>query len=51
MHRLILFLLLPFILVSCAPKVLTHIERKYPSQVAVDEVQLYGVGQDVPETA
>lgn len=51
MQRLILSLLLPLFLGSCAPKVLTYIEKKYPSRIAADEVHLYGVGQTVPETA
>ena len=51
MQRLILSLLLPLFLGSCAPKVLTHIEKEYPSRIAADEVHLYGVGQTVPETA
>ena len=49
--KFMLFLLLPIFLGSCAPKVLTHIEKKYPSRIAADEVHLYGVGQTVPETA
>lgn len=49
--KLILFLFLLLFLVSCAPKVLTHIEKKYPSRVVTDDVHLYGVGQTVPETA
>ena len=51
MKMLIFSLLLPLLLGSCAPKVLTHIEKKYPSRVVADEVHLYGVGQTVPETA
>ena len=51
MKKLILFLLLPILLGSCAPKVLTHIEKKYPSRIVADDVRLYGVGQVVPETA
>ena len=41
MQRLILSLLLPLFLGSCAPKVLTHIEKKYPTRVAADEVEFY----------
>ena len=48
MKMLIFSLLLPLLLGSCAPKVLTHIEKKYPSRVVADEVHLYGVGQTVP---
>ena len=51
MYKLILFLLLPLLLGSCAPKVLTHIEKKYPSRVTANDVRMYGVGQAVPETA
>ena len=51
MKKLIFSLFLPLFLGSCAPKVLTYIEKKYPSRVAADEVHLYGVGQTVPETA
>lgn len=49
--RGILFLFLPLLLGSCAPKVLTHIEKKYPSRVTAIDVRMYGVGQAVPETA
>lgn len=45
MKMLIFSLLLPLLLGSCAPKVLTHIEKKYPSRVVADEVHLYGVGK------
>ena len=51
MKKLIFSLFLPLFLGSCAPKVLTHIEKKYPSRIAADEVHLYGVGQTLPETA
>lgn len=50
-EKWILSLLLPIFLGSCAPKVLTHIEKSYPARVTADEVHLYGVGQTVPETA
>ena len=51
MYKLILFLFLPLLLGSCAPKVFTHIEKKYPSRVTAIDVRMYGVGQAVPETA
>ena len=49
--NLLLILLLPVCLGSCAPKVITHIERSYSPRVAAEEVLLYGVGQTVPESA
>ena len=49
--NLLLILLLPVCLGSCAPKVITHIERNYYPRVAAEEVHLYGVGQTVPESA
>lgn len=49
--NLFLILFLPICLGSCAPKVITHIERSYSPRVTADEVHLYGVGQTVPESA
>ena len=49
--NLLLILLLPLCLGSCAPKVITHIERSYSPRAAAEEVHLYGVGQTVPESA
>lgn len=49
--NLLFVFFLPFILGSCAPKVLTDIVKKYPSRVVVDSVRLYEVGQEVPESA
>lgn len=49
--NLLLILLLPICLGSCAPKVITHIERSYSPRAAAEEVHLYGVGQTVPESA
>lgn len=48
--NLLLILLLPICLGSCAPKVITHIERSYSPRAAAEEVHLYGVGQTVPES-
>lgn len=49
--NLFLILFLPICLGSCAPKVITHIERSYSPRVTAEEVLLYGVGQTVPESA
>lgn len=49
--NLLLILLLPLCLGSCAPKVITDLVKSYPSRVTADEVRLYGVGHSVPELA
>lgn len=49
--NLLLILLLPIFLGSCAPKVITRIERSYSPRVTPDKVHLYEVGQTVPESA
>lgn len=49
--NLLLILLLPIFLGSCAPKVITRIERSYSPRVTPEKVHLYEVGQTVPESA
>ena len=49
--NLLLILLLPLCLGSCAPKVITDLVKSYPSRVTADEVRLYGMGHSVPELA
>lgn len=49
--NLLLILLLPLCLGSCAPKVITDFVKSYPSRVTADEVRLYGMGHFVPELA
>lgn len=49
--KFMLFLLLPIFLGSCAPKVLTHIEKKYPSRIAAVKSICMELGKPVPETA
>lgn len=49
--NLLLILLLPLCLGSCAPKVITDLVKSYPSRVTADEVRLYEVGHSVPELA
>lgn len=46
-----LLFLLPILLDSCAPKVITDITRSYPPLATADEVRLYEVGDSVPQTA
>lgn len=46
-----LWLLLPFLLGSCAPKVITDITCSYTPLATADEVRLYEVGDSVPQTA
>lgn len=50
MKQLLIFLF-PILMSGCAPKVITHITKSYPASVSADEVRLYGVGQELPETA
>lgn len=50
MKQLLIFLL-PTLMSGCAPKVITHITKSYPASVSANGVRLYGVGQEIPETA
>lgn len=46
-----LLFLLPILLGSCAPKVITDITRSYSPLATADKVRLYEVGDSVPQTA